>query len=803
LPAIPERLLGSLSGRYRIDRELGRGGMAIVFLAHDLRHDRPVALKVLQPEIAAAFGPERFLREIRLTAQLDHPNILALLDSGEADGLLYYVMPCVEGESLRDRLQREKQLSLEQALAIARQVAGALDYAHRHGIIHRDIKPENVLLVDGHARVADFGIARPVATGGDSLTQSGVAVGTPTYMSPEQATGAADVDGRSDIYSLACVVYEMLGGSAPYTGPTPQAVLLRKLQEPMPSLRPLRPSLPVRGETTIRQALAVTPADRPGTAMEFVETLTRDLLPAQPVDAGARALRRRLVPIAGGALLVLAVVAGWWILGRGGSGAPRIRSLVILPLDNLTGDSTQAYFVDGMHEALTAELSQISALKVISRTSALRYRRSTLPAPQIARELGVEGLVEGSVSREGDRVRITVQLIHGPSDRHLWARQFDRELGGVLQLQTEMAQTIAAEIEATVTPQERSRLAAARPVNPQAFELYLLGRHQFSQRGVDQVRRAVETFRRAVTSDPDYGPAHAALGDAYLWLAEQGGMPQRQGCAEAGTAIMRAVALDESNADGQVSMAMWQLGCAWNWPETDRAFQRALVLNPGSALVHQYYARVLARVARRFDDARQELERARELDPLSVPVRAYLGQTFLFAKQYQRATEVLKEALAENPGHVLLLHNLGEVAMAEGRWAEAVGYLEPSVRGADEQSAHYLAILAAAYARAGRKGEATLILTTLQERAGQDLVSPFDMALVHLALGADGEALDWLERGYALRDVWLLEMTAWPWFDALQPNPRFQALLRQIDQVAPRPPAAGPVSSSTPAGSPS
>jgi serine/threonine-protein kinase len=787
LPAIPERLLGFLSGRYRIDRELGRGGMAIVFLAYDLRHERPVALKVLQPEIAAGFGPERFLREIRLTAQLDHPNILALLDSGEADGLLYYVMPYVEGESLRDRLEREQQLPLDETLAIARQVADALDYAHRHGIVHRDIKPENILLVEGHARVADFGIARPAATGGDALTQSGVAVGTPTYMSPEQATGSADVDGRSDIYSLACVIYEMLAGTAPYTGPTPQAVLLRKLQEPMPSLRPLRPSLPATGDMAIRRALAVTPADRPGSALEFVEALGRDLSPDRAGTQGTRrAGARRLVPIAGALLLALAGVAGWWLLSGEGSSTPRIRSLAILPLENLTGDSTQAYFVDGMHEALTAELSQISALKVISRTSALRYRRRTLPAPQIARELGVEGLIEGSVKREGDRVRITVQLIHGPSDRHLWARQFDRELGGVLQLQTEMAQTIATEIEATVTPQERSRLAAAaRPVDPRAFELYLLGRHQFNQRSVDQVRLAIEAFRSALARDREYGPAHAALSDAYLWLAEQGGMTRREGCAEAGTAVMKAVALDEANADAQTAMAMWQLQCAWNWPEADRAFQKALALNPGSTLVHQYYGRALARVARRFDDAQRELERARELDPLSVPVRAYLGQTWLFAKQYPRAAAVLEEALAENPGHVLLLHNLGEVAMAQGRWSEAVDYLEPSVRPG-EQSAHYLAILAAAYARAGRRPEAARILRTLEERAGEDLVSSFDMALVHLALGADRKALDWLERGYELRDVWLLEMTAWPWFDSLQSDPRFQSLLGRIQRTGVR-----------------
>jgi len=776
-----DRLRTALAARYSIERELGRGGMATVYLARDIRHDRAVALKVLQPEVAAAFGPERFLREIRLTARLDHPHILALLDSGEADGLLYYVMPYVEGESLRDRLNREKQLPLDDALQIGRQVARALDYAHGLGIVHRDIKPENILLVGGHARVADFGIARAATmAGGESLTQTGVAIGTPTYMSPEQATGAQDVDGRTDVYSLACVVYEMLVGETPYTGPTPQAVLARKLQGSVPSVRLVRAAVPQGVEAAVGKALATAPADRYATARQFADALDRGAA-ASETRTGAHGGGRRLVRAGAAAVVVgLVILAIGFGIRQLGARPSRITSLVVLPLDNLTGDSAQAYFVDGMHEALTAELSRISALKVISRTSAMRYRGGTKPAPQIARELGIEGLIEGSVARDGDHVRITVQLIHAPSDRHLWARQFDRELRGILELHTEVARTIADSIKATVTPQEQIRLAAPSPVNPRAFELFLLGRHQFNQRTLQRVRQSIESFRQALEIDPEYAPAQAATGDAYLWLAEQGGTPQRDGCSLAETAIRRATQLDESSAEAHVSMAVWLLSCAWNWGAAEREFRRALELSPGSAMAHQYYGRALSRVTRRFDEALAELQRARELDPLSPTIRAYVSQNHLFAGQHDLAAGQLLEALEVNPDHALLLHNLGELYLAEGRWTDAVAYLERSVLRQGDKSSHYLAMLGSAYSRAGRQVEARKILNELELRSKQDLVSAFDMASLHVALADEEQALNWLERGYAQKDLWLPEMTAWPWFDSLRSEPRFQDLLERM-----------------------
>jgi len=775
-----ERARAALADRYRIDRELGHGGMAIVYLAHDLRHDRSVALKVLLPEVAAAFGPERFLREIRLTARLDHPNILALLDSGEANGLMYYVMPCVEGESLRDRLRRQGPLPLEDALSIGHQVASALHYAHEHGVVHRDIKPENILLAGDHARVADFGIAR-IATRAEeeSLTQTGIAIGTPAYMSPEQATGAREVDARTDIYSLGCVLFEMLAGEPPYTGHTPQVVLARKLQEPMPSLRVVRYGVPPGIEAAVRKSLATVPADRFVTAQVFAEALEHG-------DREATATARRpwraswTTRIATGVVVASLVVVAAVRFARSGGNSARIDSLAVLPLDNLTGDSAQAYFVDGMHEALTAELSQISALKVISRTSTMRYRGGGTPAPQIGRELAAKGLIEGAVFREGDQVRITVQLIDAASDRRIWGSQFTREMRSVLDLQSEVARAIASEIKATVTPQELGRLAAARPVNPRAFELYLLGRDQWNGRTVQLVRQAVGSFREALRLDSTYAPAQAALGEVYLWLGEQGGMPQSDACELASAATRTALEMDASLADAHVVMGMWQVGCNWSWREAEGHFHQALDLNPGSAAVHQYYGRALSRVTRRLDEGLRELQRAEDLDPLSPAIRVYVGQNLLFGRQFEAAAETLRDALALNPDHALVLHTSGELALAQGHWQEAAALLERSLQQPGQQSSHYLAVLGAAYAHANRRPQAMGILEELRRRAASALVSEFDMALLLVALGDQDQALTSLERGYANKDMWLPEMLAWPWFDSLKSTSRFQEIVRKM-----------------------
>jgi len=423
-----ERLKPALADRYTIERELGRGGMAVVYLAHDLKHDRQVAVKVVKPDLAAVIGAERFLNEIKVTANLQHPHILPLFDSGEANGFLYYVMPYVEGESLRALLDRKKQLPIDRALEITKAVASALDHAHRHGVIHRDIKPENILLADdGQPLVADFGIALAVSeAGGTRLTETGMSLGTPEYMSPEQATGDRQLDPASDIYSLGAVLYEMLVGDPPHMGNTAQAIIARVMIEKPAGIRTVRDTVPQPVEEAIMKALAKTPADRFATASQFAQTLELGaVVPAvTPATHGYRWVRfAAAVAVAGAAL-----GSGWGAVDGSSPVTPQIASLVVLPFDNLSEDPEQEYFVDGMHEAVIVELSKISALKVISRTSAMQFKGVTQPIPETASELGVDGVIEGSVTREGEQVRITVRLIHGPTDQYLWGDSYEREL---------------------------------------------------------------------------------------------------------------------------------------------------------------------------------------------------------------------------------------------------------------------------------------------------------------------------------------------------------------------------------------
>ena len=422
--SLRDHLQAALAGRYRIEQEAGRGGMAAVFLAEDLKHHRPVALKVLQPDLAAALGPERFRREIEIAARLDHPHIVPVYDSGMAAGELYYVMPFVEGESLRQRLEREGPLPLEAALRIAGQVADALSYAHSRDVVHRDIKPENVLLTGDHARVADFGIARPISAAGDrSLTEPGMSVGTPAYMSPEQASGTARVDGRSDIYSLGCVLYEMLAGDPPFTGSTLEAILARKLTGEVPSLRAVRSALPPAVERAVLKALARLPADRFATAAQFADALRASYAPDAPQPATGR-----------------------------------IDSLAVLPFQDLSQNRELDYFADGMTEELITELGRIGAVsKVISRTSVMRFKDQRPPTPEIARALGVAGLVEASVRHAADHVSITVRLVDAERDAQLWSESFERELTDIFALYSDAAHAIADQIVAELAPRPRLR----------------------------------------------------------------------------------------------------------------------------------------------------------------------------------------------------------------------------------------------------------------------------------------------------------------------------------------------------------
>ena len=497
-----DRLKSALGDRYEVEREVGRGGMATVFLARDLKHDRKVAVKVLRPELSASLGADRFLREIRVAANLQHPNVLGLYDSGEADGLLYYVMPFVEGESLRDRLDREQQLPIQDALQITREAAEALDFAHKRGIVHRDIKPENILLLGGHALVADFGIARAVSqAGGEKLTQTGMAIGTPYYMSPEQSIGSEHVDARSDVYSLGCVLYELLIGQPPFTGPNALAIMARHSMEVVPSLQVVRPSVPDDVEDAVMRALQKTPADRFQTMKEFCDCLTeaeaeativrtsarraatgsrrlptREMqAPPPPVNRGRRALL-----IGGGALAVLLAAGGAWaalrqrdgnaatIAGGGGLDPHRV---AVLYFQDLDPRDSLSYLADGLTGGLIRQLSEVQTLDVISPNGVAPYRGDSIPRDSVARALQVGTLVQGGVEKNGGRIRVTVRLVDGASGVDYKRASFEQPAGNILSIQDSLVQRVASLIRQRLGEEIKVREQRESTASPQAWTL--------------------------------------------------------------------------------------------------------------------------------------------------------------------------------------------------------------------------------------------------------------------------------------------------------------------------------------------
>jgi serine/threonine protein kinase/tetratricopeptide (TPR) repeat protein len=777
-------LADALRDRYLIERELGRGGMATVYLARDLKHDRLVALKVIHPELAATLGPERFLREVQLTARLQHPHILPVHDSGEAAGRLWYTMPFVEGESLRDRLNRERQLSLDEALQIGRDVLAALAYAHSRGVIHRDIKPENILLEAGEAVVADFGIARAIsAAGSEHLTQTGMAVGTPAYMSPEQAAAGTALDGRSDLYSVGCVLYEILAGEPPYTGPTPQAVMAKRFLEPVPHLRTMRDTVPEAVERAVTKALAKVPADRYATATEFAEalqTLSPPLAGQRPPPV--RRARREVPLLAFGLLVVLLGLGSLW-LGRRSffpsrAGAHSIESLAVLPLDNLSGDPQQEYFADGMTEALIGDLSTISTLRVISRRSVMQYKSARKPLPEIARALHVDAVVEGTVLRAGDRVRITAQLLEAATDRHLWSGTYQREMKDVLSLQGEVAQLVAQEVASKLSAGEQVRLAAHRPVDPAAYEAYLEGRYFWNTRTEEGLAKAIGYFRQAIEKDSSYAPAHTAVADYYNALPFYSRVAPSEAFPQAKAAALRALALDGTLAEAHAALAFVKAYYEWDWAGAEQEFQRALTLRPSDAGVHFSYSRYLASTGR-HPEAMAELRRAQVLDPLSIGLKANEGMVLYFNGEYDQAIQLLRKTLELDSTHAVAHWGLGMALEQKAMFPEAAREIQKAidVEGPDP---NFLSSLGHVYAAMGRTAEVRKLLQRLAEEAQRSYVSPYHAAVLYAGLGESDKAFEQLDQAARERSTLLVYLRKDPRLKTLRRDRRFQALLARI-----------------------
>jgi len=807
------RLRAALAGRYTLEREIGRGGMATVYLGRDVKHHRAVAIKVLRPELAAALGPDRFLREIEIAAGLTHPHILTLHDSGEADSFLYYVMPYVEGESLRDRLTREKQLSVADATHIAQQVASALDYAHTHDVVHRDIKPENILLVAGQAVVSDFGIARSIsAAGGERLTATGVSVGTPMYMSPEQGAGHGDVDGRSDIYSLGCVLYEMLAGQPPFTGPTAESVLHQHLAAEPPRISAMRDAVSPSLAAVIRRALAKVPADRFATARAFADALAGGVVPVQesasaPPPAGRRLRRAVVLGGAVGALILIGVVvSGKWFRK---STPAAVQSLAVLPLANLSMDSAQGYFADGMTDLLITHLARSPYLRVTSRTSTLRYREGKKSMPEIGRELHVDLVVEGSVVREGQRVRITAQLIRAPTDEHVWANSFDGDLSHVLALQQDVAQAIAEQIGVKLAPWHT---AAAPAPDPQAQEEYLRGIYYY---GMGDMMKSARALEHAVMLDPNHALAYAALARSYYFIAFFGDLPPKEAFARMERAATQALDKDPSLASAHGSLALVKLHRDWDWAGAEQHFRRALELNPSNADIHHDYAHLLL-VMRRDRESVAETERAVALDPFNPMLNACLGWHRLFTGDYDHAIEAATRALQIQPANFWARMNLGwayeqkamygeaeaqfraaseqqpmAMGMSTGGGMQATAMSSPTSMQMSAEAARIAAsradvvVLASAslghaLAVAGDRRGAQAVLAGLLRQRAHGYVSPYDVALVYAGLGDKQQALDWLQRAYEERSSLLVFALREPRLAPLRSEPRFAALMRDF-----------------------
>jgi TolB-like protein/Tfp pilus assembly protein PilF len=715
---IRSALQAALAERYTLERELGRGGMATVYLAQDLKHDRPVALKVLHPELAASLGPERFLREIKLAARLQHPHIMTVLDSGESAGQLWFTMPYIEGESLRDRLTRERQLPIADAVRLTREAALALDFAHRQGVVHRDIKPENILLVDGQALVADFGIARAIERGaGPQLTETGVSIGTPAYMSPEQSVGDKALDARTDIYSLGTVLYEMLAGETPFSAPTAQAMIARRITETPRPLQQLRETVPDAVAQAAARALAKAPADRFATAAEFARALdpataaatapvraaTAEDRPRPPASSTATvatassrpALLRRPLTLALslGFLLGLGVLFGW-IRSRGGAepaGPGTAKLVAVLPFENL-GDASDEYFADGMTDEVRGKLATLPGLQVIAGSSAGQYKRSTKTPQQIAQELGVQYLLIGKIRWEKSaggqsRVRVSPELVQvagGAPPTTKWQQPFDASLTDVFQVQADIAGRVAGALNVALGSQVQQQLAEKPTQNLAAYDAYLKGVEAYAV-GANPatLRQAVGYFEQAVALDTAFATAWARLSQASS-LLNGISAPSASLAARSRSAAERALALAPDRPEGHVALGDYYRRNDRDNARSLEAYARAERLSPANADLLRGTA-LSEQALGRWDASLAHLQRAETLDPRSSTIAGILATTNVWMRRYREAREAADRALAIQPGNlgtfewkVMSYLSTGDLASARALIRNAPAQIEPA-----------------------------------------------------------------------------------------------------------------------------
>jgi serine/threonine protein kinase/tetratricopeptide (TPR) repeat protein len=791
-------LIGQSLAHYRITAAIGAGGMGDVYRATDTKLGREVALKVLPAEMAASPERlERFQREARALAALDHPGIVTVYSVEEAEGVHFLTMLLVEGQPL-DKLIPEGGMPVEQLATIATALTQALAAAHEKGIVHRDLKPANVMVTtDGRVKVLDFGLARMRPAGGfadsalptEAQTKEGAVMGTVPYMSPEQVAGRP-VDHRTDVFSLGVVLYEMASGRRPFAGGSMVELGSAILRDAPPDLTTLRADLPEGLMRVVSRCLEKDPAARFQTMRDVHDALST--VSAAASDRRARSghgTQRRWRPlgIAAGLVILLGgayLVARSGILLPGGS-APegavqtRIRSIAVLPLDNYSGDPSQDYFAEGMTDELTADLARISQIRVISRGSAMQFKGAQRPpTPEIAKVLDVDAVVEGSVVRAGDRVRITAQLIDARADRHLWAQSFERQSKDVLELQAELASAIAREIHVQLTPAERSRLGSASGVNPRAHDAYLKGRYFFNRPSDENLQKAIAHFEEALAISPTFVPALSGLSDVYLWAGyNEGFMTASEARPKAEDAAEKAIDLDDSSAEAHTSLAVFKLFYEYDWAGSEREFRRAIELSPSYAYAHDQFALGLA-FQGRFDESIAQSQRAAELDPLNPQIPLDAGFAWMWQGDYEAARKLVRKSAELDPTLFFPPFADGWIDIEAGTAREAIPHLQKAK--AMGSPPFVSAFLAYAYGASGDRARGRAELEDTKKLSPRGSVAPFNLALFALGQGDHARAVSYLEQAYASDSEWLGWLGPDRIFDPLRSDPRFAALMKKL-----------------------
>jgi serine/threonine protein kinase len=778
--------------------ELGHGGMGVTYRAIDKALDRPVALKIINTNLGthSAEARERFMREARAAAALRHPNVATVYQFGvrEEIGQFFYAMELVEGETLEERVRRLGPLDVLTTIDIALQVAAALEAAEERGLVHRDLKPGNLMLVAADTeevgtprwgirtaqravptvKVIDFGVAKAAAEKTDAmaLTHGGF-VGTPAFASPEQFTNAP-VDVRSDIYSLGAALWFLLTGHMLFSGQTIEEIRDARRSKPLPIEQLRAAHVPRRLISLLVSMLAIEPAARPAGARELSARL--QAIRASITGRGKTAARLALAA----AIVALATIVGvrqFHSTKATPSPIPE-KTIAVLPFENLSPDADSAYFADGIEEGILTRLASIADLKVISHTSTQRYKSESRNLRQIAKQLGVANILEGSVQKAGNQVRVNVQLINAQTDSHLWADTYDRKLTDVFLVETDIAKTIADSLKAKLTRSERQAIAVRPTANPEAYELYLKGRFFWNKRTGADLRQAIDYFNQAIAKDPNYALAYAGLADCYDLLHEYSDLSPKESYPKAKAAAIKALELDDTLGEAHTSLAYSLINYDWDWRSAEREYQRAIQLDPNYATAHQWYAECLSMLGR-HSEAIAEIKKAHELDPLSLIINQGVGGKYMYARRYDEAMAQFRRTLELYPHFPPTHQRLGWCYVQKRMYDEAIAEMRRAVE-LSGNSAQMIAALGHAHAAAGRRETARGIIAELERRSKESYVDHYFVATIFAALGEKDEAFALLEKAYAERSYWMPWLNIDPQFDNLRSDSRFDELVERV-----------------------